>query len=356
MLLKQNRNFINAIDSNPSVLLEREVKLESYLDSNAVVVVCAADNKYAMQVAITIRSIVENLSSDRKLIQYIIDGGIKERNKRKILESVDSQRCEIRWLPKPDALLGKLEVEKEFCISDDVGAPGYISLATYYRLVIPTLLPNEYKKAIYLDCDLVVNCDLGKLWDIDLKENAILAAQDQGALYISSPAGLLNYQELGISPDAKYFNAGVLVMNLEKWRTDNIVAQAIECARNKQEFIRWHDQDVLNMILAGKWGELDPRWNQMPQAFTYSSWSNSPFSENVYNNLVSAPYIVHFSSASKPWNSRKPHPFHHLFIKYVDLTVWSGWRLTIFKYLWQRLIEEIQELQKRLSKQKLRRS
>jgi lipopolysaccharide biosynthesis glycosyltransferase len=323
--------------------------------NNPLILVCAADDNYAMQIAITIRSVLENLGSDRKVVQYIIDGGIKEHNKRKILQAIDPERCHVNWLSNPDALIAKVEGLNNLHLGDS-SAAAHLTIATYYRILIPELLPHQYQKVIYLDCDLVINGDLGKLWDIEMGDNYLLAVQDQAAPYVSSAAGLMNYQALGIAADAKYFNAGVLVINLEKWRSERIDSQLLEYLKNYQDFIRWHDQDALNGVLAGKWGELDPRWNQMPQIYSYSSWQDSPFSETTYNNIVRDPYIIHFSSSSKPWNSREKHPYMHLFFKYLDLTPWSGWRFTIWRRLWRRLFREIKQFKKLFSQPKTTRS
>jgi len=314
------------------------------LDKDSIVVVCAADNKYAMQVAVTIRSILENLSGTRKLVQFIIDGGIKPHNKRKILNSIDSKRCEIKWIAKPDDFLTGIQVLRDFGIGDNITEPKHITIAAYYRILIPELLPSDYKKAIYLDSDLIVNNDLGKLWDIDMGSNYLLAVQDQGAPYVSSPAGLINYKELGISPEHKYFNSGMLVIDLEKWRSNNISSKALGYLKNKRELIRWHDQDALNIVLAGKWQDVHPRWNQMPEIHGLSSWKESPFPENVYNELVHKPYIIHFAIPAKPWNSRTDHPGNDLYFHYVDKTAWCGWRNTRSRRLWRRLIREIKQL------------
>jgi lipopolysaccharide biosynthesis glycosyltransferase len=329
------------IVANQSQLNESHV---TAVNNQEIVVVCAADNRYAMQVAVTIRSILENLSNDRKLVQFIIDGGINKHNKRKILNTIDSERCELKWISNPDALLENIQVLRDFSIGNNLAEPKHITIAAYYRILIPELLPHNYKKAIYLDSDLIVNSDLGQLWDIDMGENYLLAIQDQGSPYVSSPAGLINYQELGISPNAKYFNSGVLVIDLEKWRANNISSQALEYLRNKRELIRWHDQDALNIVLAGKWKDIHPRWNQMPEIFDFSFWQESPFPEDVYNDVVHSPFIIHFAIPAKPWNSRTTHPANNLYFQYLDKTAWRGWRNTIWRRLWRRLAGEIKQL------------
>ena len=289
------------------------------LDTNSLAVVCAADDGYAMPLAVTIRSALENLKSNRKITLFIIDGGIKKHNKRKILKSLKSDKCDTEWIQRPDTLLGKIEVLRAFTVGD-ISEPKHITIAAYYRLLIPDLLPPEFKKAIYLDSDLAVIEDLGQLWDIDMGENYLLAVQDMNTPYVSSPYGLINYRELGIPQEYKYFTSGVMVIDLEKWRTARISAKAVDYLKQNREHVRWHDTDVLNAVLAGKWGELDPRWNQMAFTHNFSSWKDSPFSEEVYNDLVDRPYIIHFSTEAKPWNSREKHPARHLFFQYLDMT------------------------------------
>ena len=324
---------------------ERTEKPFLEIESQPIIVVCAADNNYAMQVAVTLRSALANLKGDRKISLLIIDGGIKNHNKQKILRSLSTEKCEVRFLPMPDSLLGD-NIEE---INKRLGPNGktiakYVSIAAFFRMLIPELLPEEIEKAIYLDCDLVVREDLEKLWEIDLGDNYLLAAQDTWIPYVSSPNGLLNYKKLGISSDSKYFNSGVLVINLKKWRTDNISTKAIDYLKQKTEYVRWHDQDVLNALLAGKWGELDPRWNCSPvSVYSYTSWQDSPFSEEVYNNLIRDPYIIHYVSSAKPWTSRHTLLKEHFF-EYVDMTAWSGWRFTFRRRFWLWLVAKLQEV------------
>ena len=99
-----------------------------------------------------------------------------------------------------------------------------------------------------------------------------------------------------------------------------------------------HDQDVLNVLFADRWGELDPRWN-LSATNCGGYWQECPFSEDDYNAMVGDPYIIHYTTEKKPWTSR-----HTLckgyFFNYVDMTEWSGWRLTVWRRLWLKLIHE----------------
>ena len=300
------------------------------LSDDTIVLVCAADDAFAMPLAAMIRSVLYNSSPEMRILLYVMDGGITKRNKRKILNSWDLNRITVEWLTPDLSILNDLKV------SD------HISVATYFRILVPDIIPERSQKAIYLDCDLIVMGDIGQLWDADFNGSYLLAVQDMSAPYmcsstalrnyplcapyLSADTALTNYQELGLSAECKYFNGGVLVLNLEKWREDNISKAVIDYLEGNKEHVRWWDQDGLNAVLAGQWSELDLRWNQMPHIYRYPSWEESPFDEDVYNQVISNPYIIHFATGSKPWHHDCSHPARDLFFHYLDMTDWAGWR------------------------------
>ncbi|WP_414578956.1 glycosyltransferase family 8 protein [Anabaena sp. CCY 9402-a] len=280
---------------------------------NSICLVCAADDNFSMPLAATTRSVVAHLTSEQHLALYIIDGGISRVNKNRIIQNLQSEQVSITWLKVKKSKFKNLQTSSA------------ITIAAYYRILIPELLPPEINKAIYIDSDVIVRTSLQELWNIDICDNYLLAVPDMGAPYVSSPRGLINYQELGISPDCKYFNSGVLVMNLKKWRKEATSQKIFEYLDKYKNYIRWHDQDAMNAILAGQWETIDSRWNQMPYLFRYQSWQDSPYSEEEYNNLVNHPFIIHFSSHEKPWHDNCNHPEKHLFFEYLDSKIWSSW-------------------------------
>jgi lipopolysaccharide biosynthesis glycosyltransferase len=290
-------------------------------DSEPIAVVCAADNCYAIPLAVMLYSLVSHLQQQKNIVIFVIDGGISWWNKKKIIRSLHKfkQGLSLQWLnPKKSGLFSDL------C---ELKVSHYITVTAYYRLLIPYLLPKALKKVIYLDSDLLIQEDLSQLWKIELGDNYLLAVQDMGAPYVSSPYGLSNYQELGIPADYKYFNSGVMAINLNKWKAENISIKIIEYLTKYPEYLRWWDQDGLNAILANKWGEIDPRWNQIPHIYSYKRWQESPFSEATYKAIISSPYIIHFATRSKPWNFKINYkPSEKLFFQYLDRTAWSGWR------------------------------
>jgi lipopolysaccharide biosynthesis glycosyltransferase len=299
-------------------------------DIQPIVLVCAADNNYAMPLAVTVSSAVANLRKNRKIALFVLDGGISEFNKGKITKSLNLAQISVSWVKPDNALFENLVLTR------------HLTPTCYYRLVITDFLPKEFDKAIYLDTDMVVTGDLAELWDIDIEDNYVLAVQDDVELNIGMSEGLRNYKEVGISPDYKYFNSGLLVMNLKKWRDESIGKKVLEYVKQNREYVR-NDQDGLNAVLAGKWGELHPKWNIMPKIYEYQSWQDSPLAPEVYNELLENPCIIHYTNSPKPWyaglKEECKHPKKNLFFQYLDITAWSGWRDTYWRRLWRKFMK-----------------
>ena len=229
--------------------------------------------------------------------------------------------CSLIFIPRPSQLPQTIQAINEASPYQD-----YITPAAYYRLFLPDLLPPDLKKVIYLDCDLVVQADLSQLWEEKIEDYYILAVKSMWA-----------------GRDAQHFNSGVLVINLEQWRRDELSRKAIEFLQKSN--YSYFDQEVLNAICINQWKELDPRWNVLRGILEYSSWEESPFSEQEYQNVIRDPYIIHYVSSAKPWNAPASKvPWSEVFFHYLDMTVWSGWRFTFRKRVQRRIIRDLKKL------------
>jgi lipopolysaccharide biosynthesis glycosyltransferase len=298
-----------------------------------ITITCAADDGYAMHMAVMLRSVVENVPARQSVRIFAIDGGIKESNKTKILASLGKATVDFNWITEPVVLPDNLPLAKDVL--------SHANKALYYRLLLADVLPVEYEKVIYLDSDLVVIQDLQQLWQAELGDNYVLAVQDSSIPFVSSPYGLKKYQDLNIPAENKYFNSGVMVINLQKWRAENISAKLFQYLETYKDFVQHHDQEAMNALFAGKWGEIEPQWNQTPNLFDYPSWQESPYQKVEYYNAINNPCIVHFAGTSKPWNSFEKHPLREQFFHYLDMTAWSGWRFTVWKRLWSKVTRTI---------------
>lgn len=298
--------------------------------SRQLTVVCAADDAFAMPLAVTVRSALERLSPSHQLRLFVLDGGIRDESKHRLLSSWKLRDIEVHWIKPDPALIDDLQISR------------HVNHVTYYRLLMPWILPQEVSRAIFLDADLLVRRDLAALWDCDQGGAACLAAPDTAApaidarislpnyprchRFLAATEPIPNYRELGLEPTAGYFNAGVLVADLSQWRQLDLTTQALQCLRQHSQHVRWWDQYALNVVLSGRWRELDLRWNQGVHAFTFPTASESPFTADAYTTLRDDPWIVHFTSQTKPWHYYCRHPFRSEYLATIDRTAWRGWQ------------------------------
>jgi lipopolysaccharide biosynthesis glycosyltransferase len=279
-----------------------------------IVLACAADDGFAMPLAVALRSAVETLAEASSIEAFVLDGGIGTPNRERLERSLASPKLALHFVsPSPQVLAG-------------IRHRGRVSLATYFRILVPELLPASIARAIYLDADVLVAADLTRLWAEPQGGLPVLAVRDAGAPTVSSLRGLLNFREVGLAPELAYFNAGVMALDLSLWRAEALAARLLRYLETHPHAIRWWDQDALNAVLAGRWGELDPRWNQIPQVWESVAPDTAAFPQALRDLAIRDPWIVHYSTWSKPWHWDCTHPERERFFQVLDRTAWAGWR------------------------------
>jgi lipopolysaccharide biosynthesis glycosyltransferase len=199
---------------------------------------------------------------------------------------------------------------------------GHVSKATYFRLLLPDMLPANETEAIYVDVDAVVLGDLSSLSKTALNGRTVGAVRDGASL--ATGRGLPGLDCLGLSPDAPRFNGGVLLIDLQKWRTARITEQCLSYLRRYHEYVQFWDQDALNAVLAFDWTELARGWNYRVDCHVPPN-AAVPVAEYLAAIRGDA-NIVHYASATKPWHYYADHPGKIFFYEYLDRTAWKGWR------------------------------
>lgn len=201
---------------------------------------------------------------------------------------------------------------------------GRMTRATYFRLLLPAALPEE-TKCIWLDCDVLVRQNLADLWNADLGGHSILAVQDMVVPTVSSRFGLADHAARGMARDAPYFNAGVMLVDLERWRRREVAPRAFDYLRERGDRTFFFDQDALNAVLADDWGPLDPRWNQIASVAGRRFYRPRHLDAQTYAGVVEDPWIVHFAGFWKPWTTRAGR-WRDEFFGLLDTTAWRGVR------------------------------
>lgn len=282
--------------------------------ANAVVIASAADDGYAMPLAVMVRSLLANLAPKYPVHLFVLDGGIRPWNRRRLRKSWRSDRLRVEWIRPDTRPLRDLKVS------------GHIGITSYFRLLLPDVLPKWVERVIYLDSDLVVEGNLAELWDLDLQGCPVAAVQDMIVPYVSASNGLRTWRELGLPADRKYFNAGVLLIDLLQWRKDDMSRKILQYLTLNRSYIRWHDQDGFNAIVGDRCLELERRWNLTIQSRSFPCPKDIPCSPEEYEALLERPSICHFATVVKPWHIDCEHPLQHLFFRHLGRTDWASWR------------------------------
>jgi lipopolysaccharide biosynthesis glycosyltransferase len=271
-----------------------------------------------------------SLGKGQGLDVYILDGGLSIASKDRLLRSWDAPNVNVRWLEPPVAQISDLKTEN------------HLNLVTYLRLYMPMLLPADLPKVIFLDADLLIQKDLSGLWATELGDAPIAAVNDYFTPFLNTQEAIgrpsicdrypdkchpvPNYRELGLKGTAGYFNAGVMVVNLAKWREMDVLHNAMDLVRRHHEHVRYCDQYALNVLFSEKWKALDPRWNQNSNLWAWRDGVDGAFDPQLFRTLRNDPWIVHFTWIRKPWHYGCKHPDTRKFFKMVDRTDWRRWR------------------------------
>lgn len=267
---------------------------------NNISIIVASDNHYAILIVALLKSIDENHKTEEHIDFYIIDDGIASGFRAKLAQIVDPSRITIKWFKSKDI------IPDGIVIPVDKSA---FPLTAYMRVFSPYVVNENVERLIYLDVDTIVQDDISKLWHMDLGDYTVAAAQDVGMTVDCKWGGVANYKELGLTADTKYFNSGVLVINPKKWRSENISRDVIDALSKYKEYVQLADQYGLNVVLANKWLQLDPKWN----------WFAFKENEN--------PHIVHFLDIKpifKTYNSKDV--YRDEFFRYLSMTPWKNFK------------------------------
>jgi lipopolysaccharide biosynthesis glycosyltransferase len=270
-------------------------------------ILCATDDAYVPYYGIMLTSLFENNRTESFSV-HVMTSGLGE-NAGSLLEGVvKSYANDIHFVTIDNSLFADCPIR-----------PGdHVTLATYYRLIAANVLPERISKVLWLDGDMIVNSAVRPLWETDLNGFAIAAVTDE------SFANPDIYQRLQLSRDIPYTSAGVLLINLDYWRTAHATDRFMECIREKSESLLFHDQDTLNIVLQYEKQLLPLTWNFQSGFFTawYYPYYPSPFQQEILQT-AEYPSIIHYTGPTKPWFKNSLHPYRAYYEKYKALSPWK---------------------------------
>lgn len=176
------------------------------------------------------------------------------------------------------------------------------SIETYYRLLISKLLPDDLLRVLYLDIDLIIDGDISELFRIEMGTCYLAACEE---LYEN-----INYHNLNQKwkrmEDIKYFNAGVMVLNLTEIRRAICFDDYIKVIQITHGELPYMDQDILNYLLGENVKYLKPKYNHVV---------------GLQTNVQQSGVIYHYGTPEKPWNTKKEYTFKDIWWKYAEKVI-----------------------------------
>ena len=260
--------------------------------NNKIPVLFATDSGYVMHLATAIHSLLENNPSLFSRV-IIFTSEIPGRDRKKLLTVCEKFKMHLEFVLLNDEWFDGLVLNHHFKKSN------------YYRLFAADLIDED--KCLYLDADIVVNGSIDEIIYKNIDENYLAAVVD--------PVFNL-HNELGIKADSGYFNSGVMLINLAKWRSSSIKNRVISFVKKRPEVIHFVDQCGLNAVVDGNWVELDATYNLQ------SCMLNFPGYESCKS--IKIPNIIHYTGASKPWHMNNKHPYKMLYWYYRSQTPYKS--------------------------------
>jgi len=257
----------------------------------SVVLALASNERYVPGLYCAVASALSHLASTREVDLKVLDGAISKHSKNTLCRLVERYGNVVR--------LQFVAVDESLFRHATLG-PGRSHMA-YCRILLPHLL--DVPRLIYLDCDLLVFRDLSELFDLELSPGKILAAvPDSETLTLGDDSRTLA-SAMNLPAVGRYFNSGVMLLNLDEVRKQNFTKQSLEFFRDWKGHYRFWDQSAINFLLHDRIDELPEHWNR-------ASWR---FDEQDDNSLGC---VLHYTS-SAPWLDGIPGPAQALFERFA---------------------------------------
>lgn len=274
--------------------VETEIEWRPAFDKNNVALVLSSSDYYVPYLATMIKSIIDNALDSNNYDINVLESAISKVHKQLVKSMAeDKENISIRFYNVNRKMDGiKLK------------AGGHISVETYFRLLIPEIFIN-YSKVLFLDSDMTVHTDIAELFNEDVKGYTVAAAHDQciAAFYNGSDKSFLPYckKVLKLNNHHDYFQAGVMLLNLDRFRERYTSEEIVEFATSRQ--FTYVDQDIMNSLCRGEVKHLDLSWNVFPDMGDYTKKFMPNDLRREYEAALENIKICHHTGPVKPWTN-----------------------------------------------------
>lgn len=263
-------------------------------------ILIASDDNYVPPASVLIKSLCENCSQKVEIF-YLFDS-LKHRNYKRLVNDVE------RW----GGTIHCIEVN-DSCF-DNVPVCAHFTKETYFRLLATELLPDTVDRILYLNPDIIVTKDICEFYEQSFvsngEEKALIACEDAAISYDKKVYSILNMPD-----NVRYFNAGVILMNMRKLRQLDYKEAIFEFIYSKGKELRYLDQDALNAFYFDKTVFCEEKYNLLLCNVSANS------------KKISDAYILHFAGPHKPWKVGYKHGARETYIYYTKKSGRYMWLL-----------------------------
>lgn len=281
-------------------------------------VVYHSSDSFASVLSVSIASIMENNKGMDDITFYVLEKQMTEESKHKLTQMVAAYNRKLVLIPMPD-------MQKDFNFPIARVRKKWI-LDSYCRLFLGSILPKEVERVLYLDCDTLCHGDLQEFWNMDLQGCYCGAVTDA--------VGEHYYELFDMNKTSHYCNSGMILFDLKRWREDGMEDKVAEYVREKNGFVFFMEQSVMNIVLQNKIKILHPKYNTYTlisgltnQELSWLRHCKRFYSKQECDEARKDPRLIHLTNLflvkGRPWLEGNKHPFRDLFMNYRALTPWK---------------------------------
>ncbi len=283
------------------------------LEDQNLCVAYAADDNYAKYLGISMLSLYQSNKGFEQISVFVLDCEIGENNKERLRTITRQYQREITFLPM-----------KSMVSHLDLHFGSYkISIASYARLFLSSIIQESVHKILYLDCDTIVCDSLTDLWDINLEGKAVAGVLDTVDSFF--------LKKIGLPEGDPYVNAGIILVNLAYWREHHMEQQFMAFIRKFEGNVPHHDQGTINGTCRNAKLIIAPRYNVTSNLYSFSSktirrmyFMDTFYAQEELNEARIHPAIVHFTTGlvGRPWEENCIHPMKNAYLQAAKASPW----------------------------------
>jgi len=257
------------------------------------------DASYFRYAAVTIVSILEN-NRDQSLHFHILTEAVPD-NVRDNFQSIAAQ-----YDTRIDFHLPDLAIFRNLY---EFSASSQYSPAIFTRLMIPATLRDIAQTVLYLDADIICAGSVAALRKLDMRQEILAVVSDELETTVKNRCAALHISS------GRYFNSGVMLINVANWLSADVTDQVFATLRDSQRNFLHPDQDALNLVLGDKVLYIEEKWN-----LRYNL--EIMLRKGLASQWLGEAVFMHFTGRIKPWLNWNLHPAKELFLRYQNLTPW----------------------------------